>query len=82
MDKGNLNVLRQELFSQVKSKSGEKMVTIYYDDYRKVETMRLPHRIRIEDGNNRLIIKFKELIPNPTFTDEDFTITRAPQKVR
>ncbi|MEW6409499.1 MAG: DUF4292 domain-containing protein [Nitrospirota bacterium] len=82
VDKGNLNVLRQELFSQVKSKSGEKMVTIYYDDYRKVETMRLPHRIKIEDGNNRLTIKFKELIPNPAFTDEDFTITGAPQKVR
>ncbi|HKP59190.1 MAG TPA: DUF4292 domain-containing protein [Polyangiales bacterium] len=69
-------LLRTELFDA----RGERVWRVTYDDLRMVSEHRLPYSVRVEQTASRsdTLVRFKELVVNPTFRDEIFVQSPAP----
>jgi outer membrane lipoprotein-sorting protein len=85
-DQGTLELVRQEFLDS----SREIQATIVFEDYRSVGTTAVgasgrivpivrPYLIRAEDANGRakLLLTFREIIPNPHLSPEDWGISAA-----
>jgi hypothetical protein len=69
-------LLRTELFDA----RGERVWRVSYEDLRAVGNLRLPYSVRVEQSASRsdTLVRFKELVVNPTFRDEIFLQSPAP----
>ena len=69
-------LLRTELFDP----GGERIWRVTYDDLRALGNLRLPYSVRVEQTASRsdTLVRFKELVVNPTFRDEIFAQSPAP----
>jgi len=69
-------LLRTELFEA----RGERIWRVTYDDLRAIGNLRLPYSVRVEQTGSRsdTLVRFKELVVNPTFRDEIFVQSPAP----
>jgi hypothetical protein len=76
-DRGSLEVIRQEFFDA----AGILTTTITYQDYRVVSStatgpLMRPYLVRAENVRDqaRLVLSFREIVPNPALTPQDWGI--------
>jgi outer membrane lipoprotein-sorting protein len=85
-DQGSLELVRQEFLDE----SGQTQTTIVFQDYRSVGTTAVgangvtvpivrPYLVRAEDagGRAKLLLTFREIIPNPPLSPQDWGISGA-----
>lgn len=59
IEKGDMNIVKKEIYSKRKDNPGERLFEAFYGDFRMVDGIRTPFEVLVKDGKGRKLLKMK-----------------------